>query len=287
MFKFKKGIMVSILTAMIVTLSLPVMNVSAKDNNNYAFKNQGQVVKLLTENQVPKDKQRILLDKLKNNQLWDCYDEQKNKQIPLDFYKFDPASGSTTRIYRFEDGSFKKITTELVDKTKIDKSKESISKLTAKIKDKTALDKILTDASKTNLNGTLQNTPVINPDGMIGGSGYSWYYDYKICLQKGYEIAWFYADFCIVQEGPDSLNINDFWYPYVDGFGSLDVYPFFTLVRSTEDVNLSRYAMMNMSWITNYNISTPWGGSTVGGVKYLWFAVGNNSYYYLDYVPDF
>ncbi|KXG76722.1 hypothetical protein AN619_08810 [Thermotalea metallivorans] len=99
------------------------------DNNNsqYApgFTTKGELIKFLKENNVPKDKQEVLIEKLENNQLWDVYDPEKRKAVPDDFYVFNPEEGNQTRYYRFEDGSFIKIENTLNDSIKIDGSEKN------------------------------------------------------------------------------------------------------------------------------------------------------------------
>lgn len=109
-------------TAMLLLFLLivtPIANVKASTIDEPSVKNlnpfttREETLNYLTENNVPIDKQTILMDKLDKDILWDCYNPEKVSQIPEDFYIFrldDPINND--RYYRFEDGSFIAINTE-------------------------------------------------------------------------------------------------------------------------------------------------------------------------------
>lgn len=65
----------------------------------------------------------------------------------------------------------------------------------------------------------------------------------------------------------------------------MPVKPVIEIVRIEEDRYSSRWALANCNWQVNYPINTPWGGSTLSGTKYLWIAVGENTYKVSDTLP--
>lgn len=240
------------------------------------LKDQAQLERYFDENGVPSDKQEILMDKVKNNELWDCYDQSKLDQIPEDFKEFDPGEGSQEKYYRFEDGSFIKVEAVLNQKIAIDNTDKSRKEIKEKIKNKKALDQALSIS---------QSLPTVQPNGVEYGTGYVHYYDYKIQKIVGTMKASYYAEFFIVQNGPDSI-VDSAYSPAATGFGSLSSMPEFTYVRLTEDVARSRYALMYSSWIVNYDLSTPWGGASVGGSTcFLYLAVGKDKFYVDNVLP--
>ncbi|MGL5380449.1 hypothetical protein [Clostridium sp.] len=97
----------------ISTVKATTLDSNIKLENIKPFDSTDKYIEFFNENNVPKDKQDILLNKLDNDILWDCYNPQKTSEIPEDFYAFDiddPVNNK--RYYRFEDGSFISIETE-------------------------------------------------------------------------------------------------------------------------------------------------------------------------------
>ncbi len=87
------------------------------------------------------------------------------------------------------------------------------------------------------------------------------------------------TEFYTVQNEPDYLIPEGFFAGQVNGFGELIDYHRIEIVRETENVPMSRYAIAHQNWVTNYPISTPWGGSTASGTKYLALGVGGDHFY--------
>ena len=66
-----------------------------------------EMINYLLSHSVPEEKVEILLKKLDNNEPWDCYQEEKLKNVPSDFDSFELNGGEDqVKYYRFEDGSF-------------------------------------------------------------------------------------------------------------------------------------------------------------------------------------
>lgn len=266
------GISLFLMLALISTLFVT----SYADINYNVFSSQEQLAKYLKENRVPNDKQKILIEKVKNNTLWDCYNEDMISQVPKSFNEFDPQKGSQERYYRFEDGSFIKIEATLQQEVLIQNSQESRREIKAKIKSPAALEQALAIS---------ESIPSMQPFGTEHGTGYVRYYDWKIEKRVGTMYAYYYAEFFIVDDGPDSI-VDSAYSPSASGFGELSSMPEFTYVRLSEDVIRSRYALMYSSWIVNYNLSTPWGGASLAGSTcYLYLAVGNNRFYVDNVLP--
>jgi hypothetical protein len=284
MSKVKKilGLALNVIVALSITT---IPNVTfAKSNNSFytnEFKSKGDLIQYLNENQVSKDDQKVLIEKLEKNQIWDVNNPEKRKDVPEDFYIFNPQMGSGDRYYRFNDGSFIKISVTQNHAIKIDGSEESKKALREHIKDENLLNKMESDVvQKNSTNGS-----GISPQGVEYGSGYAWYYDFKVEMTVGTQYASMITEFCLVQGGDDYLIPSGFMQPYVSGFGELGQMPTIQITRANEDSTNSRWALANSNWYCNYPISTPWGGSTLSGTKYLWIGVGSDSYRVSDRLP--
>lgn len=68
--------------------------------------NENETREFLEENGVPNDKIDVLLEKLENDELWDCYKKENLKDLPKDFNTLDLNEEGSVKYYRFEDGSF-------------------------------------------------------------------------------------------------------------------------------------------------------------------------------------
>ena len=289
--KFRKGISISL--SLIIMLSLFILPngvFADKSNEQYApgFDTKGELVKFLKENQVSEEKQEVLIDKLAKNQLWDSYKPEKRDAIPKNFYNFDPKDGSQTRYYRFEDGSFIKIENILNDSIEIDGSEKNNKFLREKIKDEELLNKIFSHNPKKS--NELENIQIpsareMTTYGVSYGTGYAWYYDFKVSKTVGTMYASMYTEFVLVNGGDDYIVTSGVYGPQVSGFGELGQMPTVEVVRQQEDSYFSRRAIANSHWYVNYPISTPWGGSTAAGTYYLWIGVGSNTYSVSDTLP--
>lgn len=289
--KIKKNICLVLSFTILMSIFLVSNSAFAYSQNKpyvSGFDTKADLVKFLKENQVPKEKQEILIKKVENDELWDANNLEKRKSIPESFYIFDPKDGSQVRYYRFEDGSFIKINTTLNEVITIDGSEKSNKLLREKIEDKDLLSKILSNQrSKSNEPGNISipSGSELTTYGVISGSGYAHYYDFKVSFSQGLLYASMYTEFVLVNGGNDYLIPGGFYGPVAYGFGSLGQMPEIEIVRQTEDSSMSRWALADSHWYVNYDISTPWGGSTVCGTKYLWIGVGNNTYEVSDRLP--
>lgn len=107
-----------------MTTSFGTSIANAKTNTNNlknikAFKTSEEYVNFFNKHNVPKDKQKGLLEKLDKDILWDAYNPEKIKEIPESFNTFsidDPVDN--IRYYRFEDGSFIAIETSASEEIK-------------------------------------------------------------------------------------------------------------------------------------------------------------------------
>ncbi|WP_425449271.1 hypothetical protein [Dethiothermospora halolimnae] len=282
--RMKKRIILAMSLCMFLSLFTFPANVLAQ-NESYAsgFETKEELIKFLNENGVPKSKQQILINKVEDNEKWDCYDREKLKFIPSSFYVFNPHDGSQTRYYRFEDGSFVKVETQLQDKIKIDGTKKSKDLLKKKIKDKKLLNKILLQNSK--ITESNNSDMPISTYGYESGSGYAYYWDWKISKRVGSQSAWFYAEFCNVDKGADYIEPSGCYGGEVRGFGKISDKEI-TVTREKEDTYRSRFALARLSWTANYDISTPWGGGSIGGGTFsLYLGVGNDTFYVNDRLP--
>ncbi|MGG0813045.1 hypothetical protein ABE142_10230 [Paenibacillus alvei] len=253
MSKLTRNVGYSLCFLMMFSLFLiPNASFAKAENSFYAdgFKTKEDLIHYFQDNHVSNNEQKLLINKVENNQLWDVNNPEKLKEVPEDFYIFDPKNGSEKRYYRFEDGSFIKIETTQNNSKEINSSEESLALR-----------------------------------GVESGTGYSHYYDYKVELTKGGMYASMVTEFVLVNGGNDYLIPSGFFEPRATGFGELGQMPSIQIVRENEDSSLSRWALANSNWYVNYPISTPWGGSSLSGTKYLWIGVGNNSFKVSDSTP--
>lgn len=289
--KIKKNICLALSFIIMMSIFIiPNSTFAYEKNKQYApgFSTKADLIKFLKENQVPKEKQEGLLNKIENNQVWDANNPEKQKSIPESFYIFDPKDGSQVRYYRFEDGSFIKIDNTLNEVIEIDGSEKSNKRLKEKVKDKNLLNKILSNQpnqANESKSISISSGSEFTTYGVSSGTGYSHYYDYKVSMWAGSMYASMITEFVVVNGGNDYLIPSGFYGPTASGFGELGQMPTIEIVRTTEDSSRSRWAIANSHWYVNYPISTPWGGSTASGTKYLWIGVGNNTYRVSDRLP--
>lgn len=203
------------------------------------------------ENNVPLDKQETLIKKVKNNEPWDAYKPESLKQIPNDFYSFDPSKGDQEKYYRFEDGSFVKLAVE-----------GGTSKLVY---------------SNTKQSGS------IGTNGSWSGATGTEYWDIKISKSVGTAVsAQFYADFFVGLPGFGVSKITNIYSPDATGFGVSET-PKTSIIRSTEDTLRSRAALAESHWFSNVKLNFSWSGigtdTNIGDTCYLYLAVVNGSVY--------
>lgn len=260
---------VSIVLAAVLLISTQV-SFSQENANTKRDLSSKKVEKFLTDHDVPTQKMKVLLNKYDKGELWDCQKAEKLQMVPESFYIFDPFEGSETRFFRFEDGSFIKIQSEQLEEQEISGDSKSLEFLESKGFDNKSASEIV--ESVKSMRGSSDN----ETNGVEHGSGYAWYYDHKVSYTSFGQYAEMYADFVISQHTADSIK-SCYW-PTVRGFGQLNGYPKTTVERATEDIQRGKWALAATTWVTNYSISTPWGGSTGSGTYYLWLGVGNNKY---------
>lgn len=162
----------------------------------------------------------------------------------------------------------------------IKKNAEGKAELKEKIKDEALVNEIISSIPSTE-----SDDSIIRPMGYQAGSGYAWYWDWHIYKQVGWHSAWFYAEFVIINGGPDYIVPSGLHSPGVSGFGQISD-PTLICVREREEPAISRYALAEMRWVTNIDLDTPWGGATVkGSTCYLFLGVGGDHYYVDNELP--
>lgn len=243
--------------------------VSAKEwqNDYHGFSSKEEMVKNLRENFVPQDKIDLLIKKSENNEPWDIDKKECLNNIPEEFYSFNPQDGSQTRYYRFDDGSFIKISNQLLDDMELNISNKTEQFLTRKV-------------------GYYEATRIIDNmksnqyelQGVEHGTGYAHFYDFKVSHRVGAMYADMIVEFYTIQNGNDEIIPSGCFSPNAYGFGSLEQMPTIEVVRRKEDSSRRQWALVNSHWFTKYRLDTEWGGSDLSGTHYLWLAVGNDTY---------
>lgn len=236
-------------------------------NNYHGFETKEKMIRNLEENNVSKEKILLLVEKTENNEPWDIDKQECIDSIPKDFYVFDPKEGSQERYYRFDDGSFVKISNEMLQEVELNIDNKTEQFLSRNM-EKNIASSIFLD---------LKNNGV-SPSSVEHGTGYAHYYDFKVSHSVGAMYAEMYVEFYNIQNGNDEIISSGCYGPNAYGFGTLGQMPTIDIVRNKEDSARNRWALANANWYVNHRIDTMWGGSDLSGTYYLWLGVGNDRY---------
>ncbi|MHA0857786.1 hypothetical protein [Paenibacillus sp. CMAA1364] len=247
---FKKGI-VFLMSLVLLFSSLGVVSASdvqATDVNGVQGIDLNQYFE---DNQVPEEKQVLLMEKVKNNELWDAYKPEMQQQIPSDFYAFTPELGDQEKYYRFTDGSFVKISTE-VGTTSKDQGR-------------------------------------IQPYGSSTDQYGVTYWDYKTEKVVGLIRSHVYADFFLAFLGNGyKSKIFRLYGAEAHGF-SLEDNPSTEIIRPNEDLEKGRSALARSYWFSKSNLSFSWGktgvNTSIGASCSLWLGAINGSLYVDSVLP--
>ncbi|QAT41113.1 hypothetical protein [Clostridium sp. JN-9] len=249
--------------------------VKAEDNikNIKTFETKEQYIQFFDQNNVPKEKQKVLLDKLDKNILWDAYNPDKVKEIPASFNTFDIDDPlDNIRYYRFEDGSFIKIETKASEKTKeLRKNQEN-------------------QKQKYSFSGE------IRPLSVISDSFGAQYTDHMVTKTIGTNIvAGFRSTFYISRYDTSRFNGGPSWDQFASGLGCNGA-PSIQNIRDVEEIAApyNRAAMRKIYWQANANLNVAWPtkgitlGATipVGTTMSLYLALVNHSYYVDSVLPS-
>lgn len=203
------------------------------------------------ENLIPQEKQVLLKEKVKNNELWDAYKPELQQQIPADFFAFDPQLGDQDKYYRFPDGSFIYVGTEV---------------------------------------GTTSKDPgMIQPFGSSTDQYGTTYWDFKCTKTVGTASAYVYADFLLTFEGNGyKSKIFKLYGANASGFGVTDT-PSTEIVRGEEDLNKSRSALARSYWFAKTDLNLSWEGNgintSIGTTCSLWLAAIRGKLYVDSKLP--
>lgn len=243
------------LLVMIIAILTTGTNISANVNNNYLgeFSNKRKLIQFFQKNHVPSEKQQILIDKLKNGILWDCYNQEKIKLIPENFYYLDMKDNGKEKYFRFEDGSFIKVS--IGGERKVENHNEDISRRK------------------------------INNSYVITDSYGSLYVNYKVMKQVGSLKVWFYANFYVARPGFGFSKIYTYENsngiysePYgenIKGFGVVTM-THREMIREVEYPSTDQSAMFRLTWCNQRNIGSEWVSSNDRGES---ISIGSYSLY--------
>ncbi|RCX18519.1 hypothetical protein DFP94_10651 [Fontibacillus phaseoli] len=219
--------------------------------------------KYFEDNNIPAEKQTILLSKVENNELWDAYKPESLSLLPDDFYSFNFFDGSQTKYYRFDDGSFMSVGVEVGGSqlVKGDHANKGDSSL-------------------------------ISPLGSWNHGDYIDVWDYKVSKAVGTASAYYYADFEVGLPGTRKSRITNLYGANASGFGVTGT-PSTEIVREYEDPGRSRSALARSYWYSQANLSFSWeygvvgGGAetTIGTTCSLWLGVINGQIFVDSRVP--
>lgn len=212
-------------------------------------------------NKVSSEHQKVLLEKLENNVLWDCYNEEKVNLIPKDFWAIDLDGAEKEKSYIFEDGSF----------IKIGISKDENSKVIKNVPD--------------------PNSATYDLDSRHGLYG-TQYTNHIVHRYTATQSAWFYATFFVSDYNSSMIytsenSMGTYNSPYgesVQGFGV--THPTLEIIRERESYRNA--ALVRMYWTTNVTVGGAWGGASgnvgVGGTCNLYLSLINSTVY-IDTIP--
>lgn len=253
----------SLLLIITMLLSTMVLNVSASDNNYDelgGFKSEAELMEYFTDNSVPTSKQEILINKLQNRIAWDCYNPEKVKLVPEDFSWFEAPDKVQEKYFRFEDGSFIKVSIG---------GGETIKNYSP--------DQFSTRTVTTDPYGSL-------------------YVNHKVSKTVGLTNAYFYANFYVARPGFGSSKIytydnssGRYNAPFgegITGFG-VTASPTKVMIREVENTSTSQAAMFRLVWFNQVTVSASWtigiagGGGTapIGSTCSLYLALINGRVY--------
>ncbi len=197
-----------------------------------------EMINYLLSHSVPEEKVEILLKKLDNNEPWDCYQEEKLKNVPSDFDSFELNGGEDqVKYYRFEDGSF------------------LLNELRA------------TEDSK------YEEKEIITFERGVSNTAYgSQYTDYKISKSIGIMNASFYADFWRARNGYGASKITKATKGRVTGVGT-NGSTIVQIDRAVEDLVYKAPALASMQFTLTASVE----GITAGTTSYLVLALKNGT----------
>lgn len=264
--KIKK--MLCLLLACIMMMSSVVFAKQKDREINFGeFENEEGVKQYLEESNVPKEKLDFLIEKLENGILWDCYNEEKLNEVPSDFNCFDISTSIKEKYFRFEDGSFIKISV----------------------------------GGGEEIENYYPEANVVQPlsDGTVSINSDSFgvlFVNHKVEKQVGLTIAYFYANFYVARYGASIIYTNensngDYNSPFGEGVAGFGVgaNPSKEMIRDYENTSTSQAAMFRLYWFNTVTISGAWkgiGGTIpVGSTCNLYLALVNNHMYIDSNLP--
>lgn len=223
---------------------------------------------MFDKNNVPKDKQKILREKLEKGELWDCYNEEKVKEMPSEYRFFDPFKKYQEKIYRFEDGSFIKTS--------------------------------LTQGEVTEINSNTSDRNIITPSDVEQDSFGALFTRERIEKTVGATYALYYANFYVSRYGNSKIYTLEnsggkYQGPYgeeIRGFGITEQ-PTKDMIREEENRDASLSALFRLYWFTQIEVSASWGahgfeiGATIpaGSTCSLYLALIRGQVYIASQLP--
>jgi len=237
---------------------------------NYGgFATEKELVSYLSDNNVPKNKIKSLVEKSLNDIQWDCYKEEKLALLPADFYEFDLASNIGEKYFRFEDGSFTKV---YVGGGEVIKNYREVSQF-----------------DKSNLLSGLNRAAVSDSFGTL-------YKNHRIERIVGTTRAYFIANFYVPRPGYGSSIIyttdnsnNMYNSPYGEGISGFGVtgHPEKEMIRDVE--YNGQAALFRLYWFNQIEVSGGWDGfgasAAIGSTCNLYLALVNNKVYIASSLP--
>lgn len=214
--------------------------------------NKKEVEDFFNKNNFSENQEKNLREKIANNELLDCYKEEKLKNIPDDFNYINLSNMSQSKKYYFEDGSFIEVSVA----PNSEKS-EKIEITDENIKDYPIIEE------------NLKNDSNINARSITSDTYGTLYVNHKVSRSVGLQSASFIANFYQSRYGNsriyESTDGNGYNSPYgeeVSGFG-INSLASKEMIRALEDRNTSQGAIFRLYWLTTGEVSAEWKG--IGG----------------------
>ncbi|NEZ41925.1 hypothetical protein [Paenibacillus alvei] len=247
---FKKGA-VFVFSIVLLFTSLGVASASEVQSTDVNGVQGIDLNQFFEENVVPKEKQELLKEKVRNNELWDAYKPELQQQIPADFFAFEPQLGNQDKYYRFPDGSFIYVGTEM---------------------------------------GTTSKDPgMIQPFGSSTDQYGTTYWDFKCQKIVGTASAYVYADFFLAFEGNGyKSKIFKLYGANASGFGVTGT-PSTEIIRPIEDLEKERSALARSYWFAKTDLNFSWEGNgintSIGTTCSLWLGAIRGKLYVDSKLP--
>lgn len=264
----KKLILMSLLLSMMATV--PTYASVETTGNKLDEVRKSELIQTLSENLVPDEQIKVLIEKLERGEEWDCFKKSELEKVPNEFNIINlETSPYAKKYYRFSDGSYIMLQCGEKGEGRIVKREPSSTSLAIE---------------PMKYTGT---SLAIEPMGYSGTNYGIEYWDWKIEKSTAFASARFYFDGYQARLGCGPSSIKAAKWGVTDGFGATA--PTTTVERPQEILSTSQAALARMWWQSSSSVSGGWGpfSGTVnaGSTCELWLALVRGNMYIDSKLP--